>query len=166
MGILAVTAIAAIFSGIMYGMVTTAEPEFEVYNFTINDNEKQFVELTLNDGETIYYKFESSASMSVRVMTYEEYNDMINGGVFSYIEEDYANILEKQTEPLEAGKYVLYLKGDLDNTSGTLSYGVGMDKSDQGMMWLGMIPLSLFSGLAVWIIYGGIADYMFAKRGK
>ena len=98
-------------------------------------------------------------------MTFEEYTDMVNGKVYSYIEDDFTIEEDKKTDPLESGVYVFYLKGDTNHANGVLSYGVSTDSSGQGMTWLGMVAMFPIIGLLFFLIYGMIADARFAKKG-
>jgi hypothetical protein len=165
--ILYVSAIVAAFFLVMYFVAVSNEnPTLTDVSFSLDDDETKFIEVTVEEGQSIYYKVESDEFLNVRLMTYEEYTDLLNSNVYSYIEDDFTDSEDKKTGPLEAGVYVFYLKGSTDHANGVLSYGVSVDKSDKEILWLAGIPLSLFAGLLLFLIYGMIADARFSKHGK
>ncbi|MCY3410181.1 MAG: hypothetical protein INQ03_00965 [Candidatus Heimdallarchaeota archaeon] len=165
-GIIIISLIIGLLCVAMFFVVRNEEPAYEELSFSVADDEIKMVEIEVSNGETIYYKLESDIGLSVRLMTEEEYNDMIGGHVYSYIEDDWDDVLEKRTEPLDADTYVLFVKGDTYQATGTLYYGVMVDRSDKATIWIGMFPVSILVGMLIYLIYGAIADIMHSKSKR
>ncbi|TFH29159.1 MAG: hypothetical protein E4G98_04325 [Promethearchaeota archaeon] len=154
-------------SSILIGIIVgNTKPTYTDVPFSLDDREKQFFEVTLQEGESIYFKVASDEHLDIRIMTKEEYVDMTNGGVFSYVEDYYRAELDTQTDPLEAGIYVFYLEGDTHHSEGILSYAIATDISGQMNLWIGLGAIMFLAGLFVFLTYGFYADNKFRKKGK
>jgi hypothetical protein len=163
-GIVIASLIIAVTSGIISWQVSIYKPPTEEFTRSLDDRETYYKNITVEKGQSLYYIVDADEHLDVRFMTYEDYQDKINGRVYSYIKNSYTDGEEEIIGPLEAGVYVILLEGDTNTVSVTYKYAIYSDNTGSSNVWLGVAAVTPLCGLLLYLVIAMIGDTRHNKR--
>ena len=151
--------IVGVFCGVMAAITATAKPQMAEVSFSF-DSKEDYISINLDaeKGDNIYYTIKSDTQIDVRIMTDFEGN--------SYTQKDYH--YTKDDEYVYKTKtddtFTIHVEYGDDPATGTLYYAKSGDNGDTVTVWAVGVFVSLFGGMIVALIFGGIADAKYRKQ--
>lgn len=139
-------------------IIANSKPEMTLIPFEFDDEEDYIsIDLSLEKNDKIFYRISSNTEIDVRIMTDFEVN--------SWTQKDYHFTKDQEYVYKVASTdiYTIHVEYGEEKASGSLFYAKSGDNRAITNIIIAAIFISLFGGMIIALIYGGIADYNFRK---
>lgn len=152
--------LAAIFTAITV-IIATSKPEMTEITFNFDDEEDYItVDLPAEKNDKIYYRIASDTEIDVRIMTDFEVNSWTQKDYHFTKEDEY----EYKVESTDT--HTIHVEYGEGPAQGSLFYAKSGDNNALRNTFMVAIFISLFGGMIIALIYGGIADHNFHKHNS
>ena len=142
-------------------IIATSRPEMTEIPFEFNDEEDYIsIDLPAEKNDKIYYSISSNTKIDVRIMTDFEIN--------SWTQKEYHFTKDEEYEYKvpSTDTYTIHVEYGEEPATGSLFYAKSGDNKAITNIFTAAIFISLFGGMIIALIYGGLADHEFRKKNS